>query len=94
MIFMSWNVRGLIDLVQKYLIHNEIAKVTSLFGKLDFLYLQEVKILEFNLECTSSFLWPGCFIYTTNNCHGRGGSITLIPLRWRSILVSWGVDPF
>lgn len=93
MIFMSWNVKGLMDLVQKYSFCNEITKVTSLFGKLYFLYLQEVKISKFNMECTSSFLWLGCSMYITNHFHGRGDDITLISSRWKSLLVSWEVDP-
>lgn len=79
--------------IQKYSIYSEIAKVTSLYGKLDFLYLQEVKISKFNMECANSFLWPSSSFYITNHCQGREGAITLIPPRCNSLLVSCGVEP-
>lgn len=93
MIFMYWNIRGLTDPVRKYLVCSEIAKSISCVSKIDFLYLQEVKISYFNLECVISFLWPGCSMFSTSYCHGRGGTITLIPPKWKYLLVSWGVDP-
>jgi len=56
MIFFSWNIRGFIDPTRKYTSQGELDDITHSYKMLDFIFLQEVKIIDFILQCTYSFL--------------------------------------
>lgn len=90
---MACNVRGLKNPIHKYSVQSELERVSSQYNKIDFLYLQYVKIFDFNLECACSFMCLGSSFYATNHFRGKGGAFTIMPPKWMSLLVSLGVDP-
>lgn len=44
------------DPTYKYTIRGELVNITHTYGMLDFVYLQEINIIDFILHCTYSFL--------------------------------------
>jgi len=49
MIIFSWNMRVLTNPTHKYMVYDELDDITHSHGMLDFVCLQEVKIIDFIL---------------------------------------------
>lgn len=43
---------------RKFMVHDELQKVSSLHGKLDVVCLQEVKFIDFEIDSMYQFIWP------------------------------------
>lgn len=76
-----------------HLIKYIVREALKMFGKLDFLCLWKVKIVDFNLQVVSRCIWPhGQFLHTTHATR-KGGVVTFFTFAWQNRLISWGVTP-
>lgn len=66
------------DPIKKFMVHNELQKVSSLHGKLDVVYLHEVKIVDFMFNSTYKFLWPWGKAFITSHSFGKGGIVMFL----------------
>ena len=87
--FLSWNVRGLIDLSRKYYVWDTRHRL----GNLDFFCMQEVKIFGFMLASACRVIWQDGILFPLQHEVGRGGVVTILSPRLHSIVIAHGSDP-
>lgn len=87
--YISWNVRGLIDLTRKYYVRDARQRVVGL----DVLYLHEVKIVGFMLNIACHVIWLDSLVFASQHEVGRGGVVTLISPCWLFVVISHDFDP-
>ena len=87
--FLSWNVRGIIDLPKKYYVRDARHRL----GNLGFPYLQEVKIFGFMLSVACRIIWQDGVMFSSQHEASRGGVVTLLSPRLHSAIISHGSDP-
>lgn len=71
-------MHGLTNIVQKYTIRGELVNITYLYGMIDFLYLKEVIIANFNMKYVCNFLYPQSKCFTIQHASGHMGDILFI----------------
>ena len=81
--YISWNVRGLEASDRKYV----VKRLLNSHRELDFMLLQEVKAIRFDLDIALRCIQRDPTIISTKHRKGKGGSSILISLNWKDKMI-------
>ena len=85
----SSNVRGLEASDTKYV----VKRLLNSHRELDFMLLQEVKVVGFDLDIALRCIWRDATAISTKDPKGKGGSSILISPNWKGKMIGWGTSP-
>lgn len=87
--FISWNVRGLESPDRKYIAKHFLDTIKNK----DFIMLQELKAVDFMLDCSLDIIWKDSIKICTAHSKGRGGTALLINPKWTKYIMDKGRSP-
>ena len=87
--YISWNVRGLEASNRKYV----VKRLLNSHRELDFMLLQEVKAIGFDLDISLRCIWRDATEISTKCPKGKGGSSILITPNGKGKMKGCGKSP-